>query len=142
MSDSFVDTNILVYAHDRSNINKHSVAQVLLLELLDFRGGAISIQVLQEFYVTVTQKMTHPLTADRAADVIRKLQHWVTHQPQTSDILSAIHIQQSNKISFWDAMIINSAAVLGCVRIYSEDLNHGQVYEGVKVVNPFNSESG
>ncbi len=133
----FVDTNILVYAHDSSAGSKCTRAQELLRTLWEGGEGCLSVQVLQEFYVTVTQKVARPMTTEAAAQVIADLANWQVHRPGAPDVLDAIRLQERFRVSFWDAMIINSAIRLGCCLIWSEDLNPGQDYDQVKVVNPF-----
>ncbi len=133
----FVDTNILVYAHDLSSGEKHNKAKALLDELWNTGMGCLSIQVLQEFYVTITQKVAKPLDSDIAAQRIRDLTFWNLHTPGSEDILGAINFQQRYRISFWDAMILWSAQQLGCDTLWSEDLNPGQEYAGLVVENPF-----
>ena len=133
----FVDTNILVYAHDLSAGEKNVRARDLLGELWQSRAGCLSIQVLQEFYVTVTQKVAEPLTPHVAAEIIADLSAWQVHCPGVDDVLDAIRLQDRYQISFWDAMIVASAIHLGCERLWSEDLNPGQVYGTVTVANPF-----
>ncbi len=139
MSDnrSFVDTNILVYAYDETAGQKRDRARFLLAELWESGEGCLSVQVLQEFFVTVTRKVPKPLDAASAAAIIADLSHWRVHSPGADDVLSAIDSHRSQDISFWDAMIVCSAASLGCGILYSEDLNPGQQYEGVRVRNPF-----
>lgn len=133
----FVDTNVLVYAHDASAGFKHQVAQQLVASLWESRSGCLSLQVLQEFYVTVTQKVNKPLPAELATRIISDLGHWTVHLPTVDDVITAIAIQQRYKLSFWDAMIIGSAYALHCEVLWTEDLKDGQSYEGVKVVSPF-----
>ncbi|AYO31588.1 PIN domain-containing protein [Biomaibacter acetigenes] len=133
----FIDTNVLVYAHDRSAGKKYERARKLLTNLWESRQGCISIQVLQEFYVTVVQKIAKPILTDKAARIITDLKEWNVHIPDVNDILYAIDIQQRNKLSFWDSLIICSAKKLNCDVIWSEDLNHGQYYEEIVVINPF-----
>ncbi len=133
----FVDTNILIYAHDLSAGQKHIRAKALIRELWESRGGCLSIQVLQEFYVNVTQKVAKPLTSEAASQIISDLAVWQIHRPGVNEVLDAIRIQGRYKISFWDAMIVASAMHLGCETLWSEDLNPGQVYEQVVVTNPF-----
>ncbi len=138
MTDSiFVDTNILVYAHDVTAGAKHKRAQELLLELWESKAGCLSIQVMQEFYVTVTHKVTKPMEVITAMEIIRDLSYWRVHEPVPDDVIKAIKLHQQYLISFWDAMVLQSAAQLGCSMIWSEDLNPGQVYEGVRLLNPF-----
>ena len=133
----FVDTNILVYAHDTSAGDKNIIARKLLEGLWERRTGCLSIQVLQEFYTTITGKIRNTLEGEIAADIIAAISAWKVHSPDMKDVLRAIEIQRRCKISFWDAMILCSAAYLGCDTLWSEDLNDGQVYEGVRVINPF-----
>lgn len=133
----FVDTNVLVYAHDVTAGDKHSRARALVEELWNAREGCLSVQVLQEFFVTTTRKIPKPLDAPAAARIIGDLAHWHVHAPTARDVLAAIEIHQRTGASFWDAMILRSAKELGCGTLHSEDLNPGQAYEGVRVRNPF-----
>jgi predicted nucleic acid-binding protein len=133
----FVDTNVLVYAFDRSAGEKRDRARSLVNRLWADMRGCISVQVLQEFYVTATQKVQKPLEPDMAAKIVRDLSYWQVHAPVAEDILGAIALQQRRRTSFWDAMILWSAQQLGCSAIWSEDLNEGQSYDGVRVLNPF-----
>ncbi len=133
----FVDTNVLVYAFDTSAGEKRARAQALLERLWQAGGGALSVQVLQEFYVTLTRKLAKPLPPEIARPLIADLSTWKTYSPTPQDVLAAIDLQQSYSLSFWDAMIIQSALALGCERLWSEDLSHGQTYAGVQVLNPF-----
>ena len=133
----FVDTNVLIYAHDISAGEKRIRAKELMLDLWQSGEGCLSIQVLQEFYVNVTQKATRPLPSEAAAQIVADLSVWEVHRPRTEDVLDAIHIQKRYQISFWDSMILVSALQLGCHVLWSEDLNPGQVYEKVEVQSPF-----
>lgn len=133
----FVDTNILVYAHDTSSGSKHIQAKTLIQSLWESRTGSISIQVLQEFYTVSTQKLPRPLPGAEVAQIITSLGKWHVHTPQVEDVLGAIQVQERYNISFWDAMIIQSANQLGCGVLWSEDLNADQVYQQVRVQNPF-----
>jgi predicted nucleic acid-binding protein len=133
----FVDTNILLYAHDTSAGSKHERARALLEQLWDTRDGCLSVQVLQEFFVTVTRKISKPLDAAAAKEIIADLSRWHVHVPAADDVLGAIGLHQRTGISFWDAVMVRSAVEIGCGVIYSEHLNHGQVYDGARVENPF-----
>jgi len=133
----FVDTNVLVYAHDVTAGDKHSRARALVEELWGTRQGCLSVQVLQEFFVTTTQKIPRPLEGPAAARIIDDLAHWHVHAPAAADVLAAIGIHQRTGASFRDAMILRSAKELGCRTLHSEDLNSGQEYEGIQVRNPF-----
>lgn len=133
----FVDTNLLVYAYDLSAGEKHQIAQALLDQLWEKQLGCISIQVLQEFYHTVTRKIPQPLASGTATQIIQDLKHWRIHSPNADDVIAAITLQTSKRVSFWDALIIHSAKRLGCAFLWSEDLNHGQLYDSVQVRSPF-----
>jgi len=133
----FVDTNVLVYAHDISAGPKHTRARDLLTELWTAGNGCLSVQVLQEFYVTVTQKVAKPLDSPSAAQVIVDLSEWTVHRPSAQDVLDAIGLHRRYGIAFWDAMIVQSALMVGCRTLWSEDLNPGQSYDSLKVQNPF-----
>lgn len=133
----FVDTNVFVYAFDQTAGEKRDRAHSLLDRLWADMRGCLSVQVLQEFYVTVTQKVGRPLEPEEAAETIRDLSYWRIHAPVAEDVLGAADLQQRYMTSFWDAMIIWSAKQLGCSIIWSEDLSEGQDYDGVRVANPF-----
>ena len=133
----FVDTNILIYAHDRSAGQKHVRARHLISDLWQSGEGCLSIQVLQEFYVNVTQKVAKPMTPDVATRIVADLSVWHVHRPGVEDVLDAIQLQGRYRISFWDAMIVTSAIQLECQQICSEDLNEGPTYDTATVANPF-----
>ena len=99
--------------------------------------GCLSIQVLQEFYVNVTQKVPKPLPSAAATQIIADLAAWEVHCPGMEDVLDAIHLGERYQVSFWDAMILTSALQLDCQVLWSEDLNPGQVYDQVEVRSPF-----
>ncbi len=133
----FVDTNILIYAHDASAGDKHARAQQLIRDLWQSGEGCLSIQVLQEFYVNVTQQVAKPLAAAVAAGIIADLSVWEVHCPTVEDLLDAIRLQERYQIAFWDAMVVASAVQLGCQILWSEDLKPGQVGDQVEVKRPF-----
>jgi predicted nucleic acid-binding protein len=133
----FIDTNILVYAYDRSAGRKHAAASRLVEQCWEDENGCLSIQVLQEFYVTVTRKIATPLEPQTARQIVSDLAHWRIHVPEANDVLQAIDMQQTYRLSFWDAMVMQSAAQLGCTQLLSEDLSHGETYGPVQVFNPF-----
>jgi predicted nucleic acid-binding protein len=134
---SFVDTNILVYAEDRDAKSKHNVARDLVLGLWNDRQGVLSIQVLQEFYVTVTRKLKKPLRAAEALDAVREYLTWTVVENTGSLLVQAAELQQRAQLSFWDAMVIQAAIQAGCDRLYSEDMHAGQRFDSVVIVNPF-----
>jgi predicted nucleic acid-binding protein len=135
--DYFLDTNILVYAYDLSAGPKHSLAAQLVEGCWENENGCLSLQVLQEFFVTVTRKIMTPLEHQTARQIVADLTQWRLHAPKASDLLQAIDIQQIYQLAFWDALVVQSAASLSCKQLFSEDLNHGQVYGEVQVINPF-----
>jgi predicted nucleic acid-binding protein len=138
MSDkTFVDTNVLIYAHDVQAGIKHEVAAGLLKQLWDDRTGLLSTQVLQEFYVNVTRKVKPPLARPSAREVVRLYSAWPVQQVGTDEILRASEIEARHRISFWDALIVASASSAGASRILSEDLGTGQRIAGLLVENPF-----
>lgn len=134
---SFVDTNILVYAEDRDAKKKHEAARDLLVELWDQRVGVISVQVLQEFYVNVTRKLKKPLTSAKALEVVEEYLTWTVVENTGRLLTSAIELQQKAQLSFWDAMIVQAAIEAGCDKLYSEDMNAGQRFGSLVIVNPF-----
>ena len=135
MSVEFVDTNILVYAHDRGARPKHGQAVVLLARLFEDARGAVSIQVLSEFYSAATKKLA--MKSDEAEEVIADLGAWTIHRPGHADLLKASRLHRRYKIAWWDALILNSAIELGCSVLWTEDLADGQRYGPVMVRNPF-----
>jgi predicted nucleic acid-binding protein len=133
----FVDSNLLVYAHSRASGQKRERAAALLDRLWDTGTGRLSMQVLQEYFVTVTRKVPRPLSIAEALEVVELYSRWTVHCPEPADLLSAIDIHKRLEVSFWDAMVIQSARRLGCRILWSEDLHHGQTYSGVSVRDPF-----
>jgi predicted nucleic acid-binding protein len=137
MSVEFIDTNVLVYAHDVSSGKKLAAAGDLIERLVATRAAAVSVQVLLEFFVTVTRKVKKPLAWEQAREIVVDLATWRVHTPEGNDVLEAINIGGRYNISIWDAMIVQAAVGIGASVIWTEDLNDGQHYEGVKVCNPF-----
>jgi len=126
-----------VYAHDTTSGEKREVARQLVHDLWMSGHGCVSIQVLQEFYSNVTRKVRRPLAHEVARRRVLNLSQWPVHSPTSLDVLEAIDLHSDRRISFWDAMIVVSAKRLKCGILWSEDLNDGQVIEGVTVRNPF-----
>ncbi len=138
MSDKyFVDTNVLVYAYDRSAGRKHERAQALIEELWKSGSGVLSTQVLQEFCVNLRRKAGQPLPADAVRRLIQDYSSWEIVVNTADSILQALDIEARYRISFWDALILQSAESSGATLVYSEDLASGQKYGSVRVVNPF-----
>jgi predicted nucleic acid-binding protein len=137
MSDkTFVDTNILVYAHDLDDRLRHDRASDVLRSLWNDGTGVLSPQVLQEFYVNVTRKIAKPLARDAARRIVGTYAIWCV-DVTSDDVSAAFRIEDEAKVGFWDALIIASAAKAGATRLLSEDLNAGQSIAGVTIVNPF-----
>ncbi len=134
----FVDTNVLIYAHDADASDKHEVAKSVLQELWGERTGVLSMQVLQEFYVNVTGKIKRPISRASARLIVSSYQIWCA-ESIPADISTAFRIEDEAQIGFWDALIVTSALRAGASRILSEDLNAGQAIAGIRVVNPFTS---
>jgi len=135
---TFVDTNVLIYAHDRDAGRKHEVAKKVIRELWSERDGVLSMQVLQEFYVNVTRKIASPLPKATARAIVESYRGWCT-QTTVEEITAAFRIEDEAKLGFWDALVVASASKSGAERLLSEDLNTGQTILGVRVENPFAS---
>ena len=133
----FFDSNILIYAYDTRDSTKQNRAQELLLKATQSQTGVLSAQVLGEFFVVVTRKIPQPMTSSEAAEVIAELGTLEVMWLDFSLVQRAIVTQQKYGTSYWDSLIISAAERAGCVRILSEDLNHGQLYHGIEIQNPF-----
>ena len=131
----FVDTNVLVYAFDLSAGSKREIAISLIERLAVERTGCLSVQVLQEFYVTMTKKLSMP--PDDAARQVERFGYWNIHRPGVADVLAACRTHREHPVSFWDAMVVESANRLGCRVLWSEDLSDGRQWANVTVCNPF-----
>jgi predicted nucleic acid-binding protein len=133
---TFVDTNVLIYAHDVDAKAKHEAAKMVLHELWSERTGVLSMQVLQEFYVNVTRKIPYPISKESARLVVSSYAIWCV-DTTAAEISTAFRIEDESQIGFWDALIVASALKSGAHRILSEDLNAGQTIAGVRIENPF-----
>ena len=133
----FIDTNVWVCAQDTADRRKQSAAKQRLREERRTSEVVISTQVLQELYASLTRGTRPILPADAAEEAVRDLTDLTVVQIDAARILEAIGQSQRSKLSFWDALIVRAAVAGGCGRLLSEDLNHGQVIEGVQVENPF-----
>ncbi len=139
MTLEFVDTNVLLYAYDITAGDRHTRARDLIGRLGRNRTGALSVQILQEFYVNAVRKIAVPLRPDSARERLRIFSRWVVHSPLPLDVVAAAEIAEQNSLSFWDAMVLRSATKLDCPVLWSEDLNPGQRIAGVEIRNPFSS---
>ncbi|MBS1906893.1 MAG: PIN domain-containing protein [Actinobacteria bacterium] len=137
MTLEFVDTNVLLYAYDSGAGERHDRALDLVSRLGRARNGVLSVQVLQEFHVNATRKIAVPLSPAAARDRLAVLSLWHVHSPTASDVIAASELAEHAQLSFWDAMIVRSAAASGCRMLWSEDLNAGQRIDGVEIRNPF-----
>jgi predicted nucleic acid-binding protein len=136
-SAEFCDTNVLAYAHDAGAV-RQSVAATLVDRLGTTGVGVVSVQVLQELFVTLTRKLCpslpHTDARQAVADITRA---WRIYEPSAGDVLIAIDNAAAWQISFWDAMLLTTANQAGATTLWTEDLNHGQTYGAVTVQNPF-----
>ncbi len=133
----FVDTNILIYAHDLDAGPRNQISAAILRELWENETGILSAQVLQEFYVNVTRKIKNPMPKPQARGIVESYQAWPVDLNDTRTILVASEIEERHMLSFWDALIIASASNANAEKILTEDLNHGQQIEGILIENPF-----
>lgn len=134
----FVDTNILLYAvsTDPREARKANAAR----ELLEAEDLALSVQVLQEFYVQATRPSREDrLTADQAAGLIEAFLRFPVGETTVAVVCAAVATSRRHRLSYWDSAILESARALGCTLVLSEDLAHGRDYDGVRVENPFRS---
>ena len=137
MSDKyFVDTNILVYAHDRSAGVKHQRAQMLLEQLWDSGQGVLSTQVLQELCINLRRKVSDPRPMEEVRLLIRDYATWEVIINTPESVLQALDIEMRYMTSFWDALILQAAESAGASILYSEDLATGQRYGAIQIVNP------
>ena len=133
----FVDSNVLIYCYDSAAPGKQTRANLWMEYLWHSRRGRLSIQVLQEFYVNVTQKVKPGLDRARARQEIRDLTSWHAVVNNSLALLVAWDIQDRYGLSHWDSLIVAAAQETSCRFLLTEDLQHGQDFEGVVVVNPF-----
>lgn len=134
---AFFDTNILVYAFDSSSPQKQSRALDLFEELASKGDAVLSTQVLQEFFVVVTRKLGTPLSSEDAEEVVRQFARLPTVVIDPDLVLQAVHFTRAHQVSFWDALLVAAARFAGAAELLTEDLQHGQTIEGVRIVNPF-----
>jgi len=140
MTDNvFVDTNILLYARDASEAVKQKKAESILKQLWETRSGRVSTQVLNEYYVNVTQKLRPGLTKEEAWKDIEDLNSWNPAPIDMNLLQRGKDFQQQYSLSWWDSLILAAADKTSCSMVYSEDLSDGQSYLGITVVNPFTS---
>jgi predicted nucleic acid-binding protein len=132
---AFFDSNVLVYADDPRDAVKQERALRLIEDHMKMRSGVVSVQVLQEYFVTVTKK--YKLNAELARMKVAIYARFQVVEPGVADILAAIDLHRLHGLSYWDALIVHSAKRAGCRQLLTEDLQHGQTIDGVRIVNPF-----
>jgi predicted nucleic acid-binding protein len=135
MSAEFVDTDILVYAHDASAGEKYEIARRLIARLTNDGIGATSTQVLAEFYSVAIRKLR--FSGEEAEEIVFDFGSWPLHRPTHASLLQSIAIQRKFRINWWDALIVNSALELGCSTLWTEDLKSGQRFSTLTARNPF-----
>jgi predicted nucleic acid-binding protein len=133
----FLDTNILVYAHDLGAGQRHDSARELVARLWKERTAAISTQVLQELYVNVRRKAAAPISIEEARELIADYLRWEVIVNDGTSIVRALELEERYALSFWDALIVQAAERSGASVLYSEDLSHDHAYGSVRVLNPF-----
>jgi predicted nucleic acid-binding protein len=133
----FIDTNILVYAHDLNDQRKAITAIAHLTELWSAGTGAISTQVLQEFYSVATGKLRPPMTPAEARQAVADYAEWAVVETTPQLIVSATILHERDDVSFWDALIVEAALLSGADTLLTEDLQHGRTFGGLTVRNPF-----
>ncbi len=133
----FIDTNVLAYAHDTSEEAKQAIAKDLLYELWESERGAVSTQVLQEFYVVATRKFKAALSRKEAREIVSNYGEWRLVHIDLVLIINASKLEEQHQLSFWDALIVEAARRSGATRLLSEDLSSGSTIQGVAIENPF-----
>jgi predicted nucleic acid-binding protein len=134
---SFVDTNVLVYAFDKSSSPKKRVAQRLFNDLMEQDRLRVSTQVLQELFVTLTRKVSQRCSSQEALAVLEDLTAWPLIVVDYAAIRAAVGLAEQDQLSFRDALVVVAAARAGARSLYTEDLNDGQEILGVRISNPF-----
>ncbi|MBN1849191.1 MAG: PIN domain-containing protein [Deltaproteobacteria bacterium] len=136
---AFLDTNLLIYAIDTSpqEKRKREVARESVKEHIINENGVISIQVLKEFYQLSTKKTQRPLSTEEALEFLHYISILETVLPDYHMVVSAVHLHKDKKVSFWDAMILQSALAADCSRVLSEDLQDGFRINNMVLLNPF-----
>ena len=133
----FVDTNVLVYAHDATAGRKRDLAREAILELWNSETGVLSTQVLQELFVSLTQKIPIPIDGRKARTILEDLCAWEVVVNDEQSMLGAIDLKAKYQLSFWDSLILDAARRSGATTLLSEELSKGQRIGGLTIVNPF-----
>ena len=133
----FIDSNILIYAHDADAGPKQRIVAAQIRALWEDQSGCVSTQVLQEFYVTVTQKLGKPVSKSDAREIVRDYAQWVATPTTAQTIIRASEISERWRLSFWDSLILAAAEEQDCSTVFTEDLNSDQSVPGIQIINPF-----
>jgi len=133
----FLDTNILVYAYDKSESDKENGAQKILEDGIRNENAVLSTQVLGEFFNVTTKHINNPFSAVEAEEILRSLSVMQVAEITAIDVFRAIETHKKYQTSYWDSLILSTAEQSGCNIVYSEDFNHEQTYNNIKVINPF-----
>jgi len=139
---TFVDTNVLVYAHDADEIEKQPIARAVLEQLWADRSGVVSTQVLQEFYVVATRKFSPPMRRSEAREIVALYSTWSVVQVDVALILDATALEELAQLSFWDALVVEAARRAGTERLLSEDFGAGRRIGGIEIEIPFQTVPG
>ena len=134
---TFVDTNILVYAHDASESHKQPIAEALLTELWRQGTGVLSTQVLQEFYVVATRKYDPAMSRDLARRLVAHYANWRVIGVDLPLIVSASELEEMHSLSFWDALVVEAARRAGATRLATEDMQDGREFGDLRIHDPF-----
>lgn len=134
---TFLDTNVLVYTVDDADPAKKKIARTVLAETAEL---VLSAQVLSEFYVTITRKLSPAVAPEQALELVRSLARLPCGAIDEQLVQRAIAAAQRWQLSYWDALVLEAARQAGCARILSEDLTDGAVYDGVRIENPFRGD--
>ena len=138
----FVDTNVLVYARDSTDLEKQATASAWMQHLWTSAEGRVSVQVLQEYYVTVTHKPDPGLSADEARDDVRDLGAWRPVRIDEAVVEAAWRIEDRFRLSFWDSLIVAAAQAASCEVVLTEDLQNGLEIDGLRIADPFQTAVG
>lgn len=134
---TFIDTNVLVYAHDTDAGSRHATAKALLADLWDTHSGSLSTQVLQEFYAVVTRKFKPPMPRAKAQAIVAAYGEWCDAPTEPQLIVAASRLEEEHTLSFWDSLIVQAAMNAGADRLVSEDLQDGRHFGALTIENPF-----
>ena len=134
---TFIDTNVLVYAHDTDAGARHAAAKTLLAELWDNRNGSLSTQVLQEFYSVVTRKFKPPMPRAKARAIVAAYGEWCDVATEPQLIVAASRLEEEHRLSFWDSLIVQAAIQVGAELLVSEDMQNGRRFGALTIENPF-----